>query len=66
MLVIALEESSRRGWPCHPEEVKLMVQSYLNRLGKKTVFKDNLPGEDWMIAFNKDGIIILVTTNQNY
>ena len=36
-----------------PEEVKLMVQSYLNKLNKNTVFKDNLPGEDWMIAFKK-------------
>lgn len=30
-----------------------MVQSYHNRLGKEIVFKDNLPGEGWMIAFKK-------------
>ena len=42
ILVIALEESSRRGWLCGPEEIKLMVQSYLNRFGKKSVFKGNL------------------------
>ena len=53
MLVNALEESFRRGWLCGPEEVKPVVQSYLNKLGKKTVLKDNLPGEDWMMAFKK-------------
>ena len=42
MLVIALEVSSRRGWPCSPKEIKLMVQSYLKRLGKETVSRDNL------------------------
>ena len=53
MLVIALEESSRTGSPCGPEKIKLMVQSYLNIFGKKTVFKYNLPAEDLMIAFKK-------------
>ena len=53
MIVIALEESARRGWPCGPEEVKLMAQSFLNKAGRKTQLKDNLPGEDWMISFTK-------------
>ena len=53
MLVNALEESFRRGWLCGPEEVNPVVQSYLYILGKKTVLKDNLPGEDWMMAFKK-------------
>ena len=65
MLLIALEESSRRGWPCGPEEIKLMVQSYLNRLGKKTVFKNDLPGEDWMMASTKRWNHRLTTANQN-
>ena len=53
MLVIALEWSSKSGLPCGPEKIKLMVQSYLKRLGKKSVFKENLQEEDWMIPLKK-------------
>ena len=53
MIVIALEESARRGWPCGPDEVKLMVQSFLNKVGRKTQLKETFPGEDWMISFKK-------------
>ena len=52
-LLTSLEESSRRRRSCDPGEIKLVVQSYLNRLGRKTVFKYNLPGEDWVIVFMK-------------
>ena len=53
LVVIALQTSSWLGWPCGPEEVKLMIKSYLDSQNKKTVFKDNTPGEDWMLKFKK-------------
>ena len=53
MIVIALEESARRGWPCGPDEVKLMVQSFLNKAGRKTQLKENLLEEAWMTSFKK-------------
>ena len=48
LVVIALQTSS-----CGPEEVKLMIKSYLDSQNKKIVFKDNTPGEDWMLKFKK-------------
>ena len=39
--------------PCGPEKIELIVQSYLKRLGKKLVFKDNLQEEDWIIPLKK-------------
>lgn len=67
MIVVALEEFARRGLPCVPEEAKLMVQSILNEIGRKTQLKGNLPGQDWMISFKRrNGAIDLVTENQKY
>ena len=41
MKVIALKGSARRGWPCGPDEVKLMVQSFLNKVGRKAQLKES-------------------------
>ena len=53
LIVIALQTLSQLCWPCGPEEVKLMIKSYLDSQNKKTVFKGNTPGEDWMLKFKK-------------
>lgn len=40
------------GFPFKSYDVRLMVQQYLNKLGKRTKrFKDNLPGIDWFKSF---------------
>ena len=53
MIVITLEESAKRVWSCGPKELKLMVQSFLNKVERKSKLNDNLPGEDYMINFKK-------------
>ena len=50
-IVEALLVSSKHGWPCGTEQIQLMVKGYLNGLWKKTAFKDNIPGKDWLLAF---------------
>ena len=45
-IILVLEQSARRGWPCGPEKVKLIWQSFLNKAGKKTHLEGNLHGED--------------------
>ena len=38
-------------FPLRRREVMIIVQDYLNALGRRTRFKDNKPGRDWWIAF---------------
>lgn len=38
-------------WPCGTEEITMMIKTCLDGLGKKTVFKGNSPGKDWIISF---------------
>ena len=53
LIVVAMEQCSSLAWPCGTDEIALMVKSYLDNLGKETPFKDNVPGEDWMISFKR-------------
>ena len=39
--------------PLTRKDVMLIVQNYLNKIGKSTRFVDNLPGADWWYAFKK-------------
>lgn len=42
------------GFPVTPFELRCIVRSYLNRIGKKVLcFKENLPGVDWVNNFIK-------------
>ena len=52
-IVEALLVSSKHGWPCGKEEIQLMVKGYLDGLGKKTTFKENIPGKDWLLGFKR-------------
>ena len=53
MIVVSLEQCKRLRWPIGVEEVKEMVQTYLNSVGRKTLFLDKRPSKDWCIAFKK-------------
>lgn len=48
-----MEQCSSLAWPCGTEEISLIVKSYLDSIGKVTQFKNNIPGEDWMISFKR-------------
>lgn len=53
VIVSALEYIGQCGYPKGRDEVKNMVKSYLDSIGRKNPFKDNRPGEDWMLLFEK-------------
>ena len=53
LIVTALEQVGKMGWPCGPSEIKTMIKSYLDNLGGVTPFKDNSPGRDWMCSFKE-------------
>ena len=38
-------------FPLSSMDIRLLVQTYLNGKGKKTIFVNNLPGPDWMKLF---------------
>ncbi|XP_014790425.1 uncharacterized protein LOC106883802 isoform X2 [Octopus bimaculoides] len=48
-----LLSSSLFGWACGTKEIQTMVKKYLDTAGRKTVFKNNMPGKDWMITFKR-------------
>ena len=54
LIVVALEKCSALAWPVGSEEITLMVKSYLDNCDRKEeMFKNNLPGEDWLISFKR-------------
>ena len=46
-IVVALEQFGKTGWPCDRLDLKFIVRSYLDSMGKQTRFKNNVPWEDW-------------------
>lgn len=52
-IVTALEFLSSCGYPQGRQDVKRMVYSYINSIGRKTPFNDGLPGDDWMLLFER-------------
>ena len=52
-IVVALEQFGKTGWPCDRSDLKFIVRSYLDSMGKQTRFKNNVPGEDWLASFRK-------------
>ncbi len=41
----------KKCWPCHQSDIKKIVKTYLDSLGKTTRFKENIPGDDWLASF---------------
>lgn len=50
-IVVGLEQCARTGWPCDRADVRTIVKTYLDGLGKQTRFRENIPGEDWLASF---------------
>ncbi|KAL8616468.1 hypothetical protein ACOMHN_041071 [Nucella lapillus] len=57
-LVKWLIELSRRGFGRTKKDLKDMVKRILDERGAKTVFTDNRPGKDWMLAFFKRHTVV--------
>ena len=53
LIVVALEQCSKMGWPCGDDEVKQIVKSFLDSTGQETCFVNNTHGKDWMISFRR-------------
>ena len=54
LIVTGLKAAADCGWPCGTEEVKMTVKTYLDkRCVGNSPFKDNMPGNDWMISFKR-------------
>ncbi len=53
LIVVALEQCAKVGWPCDRSDVRTIVKTYLDSLGKTTRFKENIPGEDWLASFSQ-------------
>ena len=53
-------------FPLSEHDIQEMVHNYLNRLGKITMFKDNLPGYDWVNSFkNRHNLTRRLVGNAN-
>lgn len=52
-IATALEFLSKCGFPQGRNEVKDMVQSYIEAIGRKTPFTNNRPGDDWMRLYEQ-------------
>ena len=48
LIVVGLEQCAKSGWPCDRADIRTIVKTHLDGLGKQTRFKDNIPGEDWL------------------
>ena len=51
LIVVGLEQCAKSGWPCDRADIRTIVKTHLDGLGKQTRFKDNIPGEDWLASF---------------
>ncbi|KAJ8926204.1 hypothetical protein NQ314_021460 [Rhamnusium bicolor] len=47
----ALHTAAKFGYPFPENDLHLFIQQYLNGMGVQTVFKNNLPGPDWLKYF---------------
>ncbi|XP_065653039.1 uncharacterized protein LOC136080350 [Hydra vulgaris] len=59
LLVEALMYLADKGFSQDREDIKLMVKSYITFIGKKTPFKDDKPGKDWCMSFEKRWNVVL-------
>ncbi|GAB1602582.1 hypothetical protein Ahia01_000537800, partial [Argonauta hians] len=53
LIVVAIEQCSSMGLPIGFEDVKKMVQTYLDSSEKVTSLKNNIPSKDWLLSFKK-------------
>lgn len=48
-----ITECGKKGFPRRKDDVLVSVQDFLEKTGRKTIFKNNLPGKGWYQAFLK-------------
>ena len=53
LIAVGLETAAKLGWPCGTTDLKNMVKTFFNSSKRPSVFKDNVPGKDWVIGFKK-------------
>ena len=53
LIVSAIDYVSRCGFPIGRNDIRNMVQSYVNSIRRKTPFNNGKPGLDWMRLFEK-------------
>ena len=59
LLVEALMYLADKGFPQDREDIKLMLKSYITLTSKNTSFKEDKPGKDWCISFEKRWDVVL-------
>ena len=59
LLVEALMYLADKGFPQDREDIKLIVKFYITSTRKNTPFKDDKPGKDWCISFEKRWNVVL-------
>ena len=52
-IVDALVYTAKCGYPMDRQDLKYMVSSYVKSVGRKTPFKNNMPGYDFIVGFEK-------------
>lgn len=52
-LIEWITESHKKGFPRRKEDIQVSVKAFLDENGRKTPFKDNLPGNHWYESFLK-------------
>ena len=56
LLIEALMSLADKCFPQDREYIKLKVNSYITLTSKNSPFKDDKPGKDWCISFEKDEV----------
>lgn len=51
LLVRWILESQRKGFPKRKDDIQASVKIFLDKTNKKTIFKNNLPGDQWYKSF---------------
>ena len=44
-------QTGNLGWPVHRDDIARIIGSYCKLIGRKTSFKNGIPGKDYMICF---------------
>ena len=53
ILIHALQCTASCGFPQDSDDIKEMVRKFCEKLDTENLFKDGIPGKEWLIAFKK-------------
>lgn len=54
-IVEALNYIAKFGYPMDRKDLQHIIKSYIQSVGRETPFKDNVPGHDFLVNFEKNG-----------